>query len=132
MASNQNSVLIEGNIVRDPVTKTIPSGTTVCNFTIASNRFYKKGEDFEKETSYFDIQCWGKIADYVNMSCGKGTPVKILGRLKQDRWQQEGQNKSRIVIVAGEVSVQQRQERQYDNLEHEPAGDRVEGRRPPF
>jgi len=78
--------------------KTTRSGISVCNFSIASNRFRKKGDEFEKETSFFDVQCWDGQALYVNDCCHKGTSVEVKGRLKQERWEdQYGQNRSKII-----------------------------------
>ena len=48
-----NSILVEGNVVRDPVLKETPRGTPVCSFSIASNRSYKQDDDYEQETSFF-------------------------------------------------------------------------------
>jgi len=112
MASDKNIVEIAGNLTRDPIMRTTNSRYSVCNFSIASNCYRKKDNGFEKETSFFDVQCWGNLALDVNNNCQKGTPVEIKGRLKQEHWQYDGQNKSRIVIVAENVDVQRRQERQ--------------------
>jgi len=57
--NNLNSVLVEGNLTRDPMTKTTPSGAAACAFSIAVNRSYKKGDSYEM--SYFDIEAWGKL-----------------------------------------------------------------------
>ncbi|MHB0898262.1 MAG: single-stranded DNA-binding protein, partial [Spirochaetales bacterium] len=57
-----NSILVEGNLVKDPNTKTLPSGNQVCDFTVATNRYYKNGEEgFEKEVSYFDVEAWARL-----------------------------------------------------------------------
>ena len=102
--NNLNSVLIEGNIVRDPEYRTTAKGTTVCKFTVASNRYYKQENDFEKEASYFDVETWGKLAESVNNLGRKGCGVRVVGRLKQERWQnKEGNAMSRVVIVAEHV-----------------------------
>ena len=113
MASDKNFVEVTGNLTRDPFIKTTNSGTPLCNFSIASNRYKKIGEGFEKETSFLDVQCWGNLALTVGESCQKGTPVEVKGQLKQERWTgSDGKNMSKIVIVAESVEKQQRQERQ--------------------
>jgi single-strand DNA-binding protein len=114
MASNKNEVVIEGNIVRDPELKHTGSGLPVCNFSIASNRFHKKGDEFEKETSFFDIQCWADLAQYVGEKGVKGSTVITTGRLKQERWtDREGKNKNKVIIVAESVQIFQRQNGDY-------------------
>jgi single-strand DNA-binding protein len=102
--NNLNSILIEGNLVRDPEFKTTPKGTGVCKFPIASNRFFKQESGFEKEVSFFDVESWGKLAENVSKNGHKGRGVRVVGRLKQDRWQNaEGKQMSRVFIVAEHV-----------------------------
>ena len=102
--NNLNSVLIEGNMVRDPLVRSTQKGTSVCNFTIASNRFYKQDSNFEKEVGFFDVETWGKLADICNSQGRKGRGVRVVGRLKQDRWiGTDGKNHTKIAIVAEHV-----------------------------
>ena len=54
--NNLNSILVEGNMTRDPVMRTTPKGTQVCAFTIASNRYFKQDSGLEKEVSFFDVE----------------------------------------------------------------------------
>ena len=102
--NNLNSVLLEGNLVRDPLCKTTNAGATLCTFSLACNRSYRHNGELEKEVSFFDVEAWGKLAD----SCGrlghKGRGVRVVGRLRQDRWSgPDGQNHARIVVVAEHV-----------------------------
>ncbi|MCL2129920.1 MAG: single-stranded DNA-binding protein [Treponema sp.] len=102
--NNLNSVLIEGNMVRDPLIRATQKGTSVCNFTIASNRFYKLDSNFEKEVGFFDVETWGKLADVCSSQGRKGRGVRVVGRLKQDRWTgTDGKNHTKIAIVAEHV-----------------------------
>jgi single-strand DNA-binding protein len=102
--NNLNSVLIEGNMVRDPLLRSTPKGTTVCNFTIASNRFYKQDTNYEREVGFFDVETWGKLADICGSQGKKGRGVRVVGRLKQDRWTgSDGKSHVRIAIVAEHV-----------------------------
>ncbi|MFA6505756.1 MAG: single-stranded DNA-binding protein [Treponemataceae bacterium] len=99
-----NSILIEGNIVRDPLTKATTKGTSVCTFSVASNRFFKQENGFEKEVSFFDVETWARLAENCGNQCKKGRGVRVVGRLKQDRWTgDDGKNHSRVVIVAEHV-----------------------------
>jgi len=85
--NNLNSILIEGNLVRDPLIKSTPKGNLVCNMTIASNRYIKSDPNsgFERETSFFDIEAWGKLAEAASQKGKKGRCARIVGRLKQTR-----------------------------------------------
>jgi single-strand DNA-binding protein len=102
--NNLNSLIIEGNLVRDPMYRETAKGTPMSTFSFASNRFFKRDENMEKEVSYFDVESWGKVAEMVNNLGRKGRGVRVVGRLKQDRWQdKEGKNQSKTVIVAEHV-----------------------------
>jgi single-strand DNA-binding protein len=99
-----NSILLEGNLVRDPESKTLATGTQVCNFTVASDRFYKQSEGTEKEVSYFDVEAWSRLGLACSQNLKKGRGVRVVGRLKQDRWTDgDGKMKSRVMIVAEHV-----------------------------
>jgi single-strand DNA-binding protein len=102
--NNLNSILIEGNLVRDPLYRTTPKGTHVCTFTLASNRYYKQDSGFEKEVGFFDVETWGKLADTCYDQGHKGRGVRVVGRLKQDRWNgPDGKPRTKISIVAEHV-----------------------------
>jgi single-strand DNA-binding protein len=99
-----NSILLEGNLVKDPESKTLATGTQICNFTLASDRFYRQNENTEKEVSYFDVETWSRLALACSQNLKKGRGVRVVGRLKQDRWMDpEGKTKSRVMIVAEHV-----------------------------
>lgn len=98
-----NSVILEGNVVRDATRKDV-NGTCLCTFTIATNRYFKKGDDFEKETSFFDIVVWGKLAETYAEKCLKGQGVRVVGRAKQERWPgADGNIRSAIKFVSDHV-----------------------------
>jgi single-strand DNA-binding protein len=102
--NNLNSILIEGNLVRDPLYRATPKGTPVCTFSLASNRFYKQDSQMEKEVSFFDVETWSKLADQCHNLGRKGRGVRVVGRLKQERWTgADGKTHSKISIVAEHV-----------------------------
>jgi len=102
--NNLNSIIVEGNLVRDPVLRTIPNGTNVCSFAVASNRYYKQNEQTEKEVSFFEVEAWSKLAQTCGEILKKGRGVRVVGRLKQDRWEDAaGKTQTRIKIVAEHV-----------------------------
>lgn len=102
--NNLNSILLEGNLTRDPVAYQTPKGTNVCTFSIASNRFYKINEEKQKEVSFFDIETWSKLADRCSEYLSKGRGVRVVGRLKQDRWtDKEGNTRNKVKVVAEHV-----------------------------
>jgi single-strand DNA-binding protein len=102
--NNLNSILIEGNLVRDPLFRSTPKGTPLCTFTLASNRFSKQDSGLEKEVSFVDVETWSKLAENCHSLGHKGRGVRVVGRLKQERWNgADGKTHSKITIVAEHV-----------------------------
>ena len=102
--NNLNSILIEGNLVRDPELSYTTKGTALCKFSVASNRFYKQDQETQKEVSFFDVTTWNRLAEVCGEYLKKGRGVRVVGRLKQDRWTDpEGKPHSRIFIIAEHV-----------------------------
>jgi single-strand DNA-binding protein len=102
--NNLNSILIEGNLVRDPLFRTTSKGTSLCTFSIASNRFFKQDSGLEREVSFFDVETWAKLAENCYNLGRKGRGVRVVGRLKQERWTgADSKPRSKIAIVAEHV-----------------------------
>jgi single-strand DNA-binding protein len=102
--NNLNSILIEGNLVRDPQFRSTSKGTSLCTFSLASNRAYRQENGMEKEVSFFDVEAWSKLAESCQANGRKGRGVRVVGRLKQSRWlDTEGKTRSKISIVAEHV-----------------------------
>jgi single-strand DNA-binding protein len=102
--ANLNKVLLIGNLTRDPEVRYTPKGTAVGDLAIAINDSYKGQDGTVKETvTYVDIEVWGRQAETCKQYLTKGRPVFIEGRLKLDQWEQEGQKKSRLKVVAERV-----------------------------
>jgi len=118
--NNLNSILIEGNLIRDPQTRTTTNGTTVCTFSIANNKYYKKGELLEKEVSFFDVETWSKLAEACYAKGKKGRGVRIVGRIKQERWNdKEGKTRSRVILVAEHVEFRPESKKQDETVQQE-------------
>jgi single-strand DNA-binding protein len=76
----------------------------VCTFAIASSRYYKRDDNLEKEVSFFDIEAWSRLAESCYNLGKKGRGIKVVGRLKQDRWAgYDGKQHSKISIVAEHI-----------------------------
>ncbi len=100
-----NSLIIEGNVTRAPEFKEPAEGFKVCSIPLAVNRFYKnRNGDGVNEVSYFTVETYGKMAEICMEKCEKGRGLRVVGRLKQDRWvTPEGKKTSRISIIAEHV-----------------------------
>lgn len=104
--ANGNNVELTGNVTRDPELRFTPSGQPVATFGLAVNRRWqnKQTQQWEEAVSYFDIVCWGQLAENVAESITKGTRLMVTGRLDQRTWEtQEGDKRSKVEIVADEV-----------------------------
>jgi single-strand DNA-binding protein len=106
--NNLNSVLIEGNLTQDPELKTVPSGKNTCRFPIATNRYYRNAErELVQETTFITVDTWGTLAENCSKYLHKGRGVRVVGRLRQDRWQDDQENtRERFIIVAEHVEFQ--------------------------
>jgi single-strand DNA-binding protein len=90
--------------VLDTELKYTPKGSAVCDFVLASNRYFKQDEETQKEVSFFEVTTWARLAEVCGEYLKKGRGVRVVGRLKQDRWTNpEGQGRSKIQIVAEHV-----------------------------
>ncbi|HMS12123.1 MAG TPA: single-stranded DNA-binding protein [Microthrixaceae bacterium] len=104
--ANGNNVELTGNATRDPELRFTPSGQPVATFGLAVNRRWqnRQTQQWEEAVSYFDIVCWGQLAENVAESITKGTRLMVTGRLDQRTWEtQEGDKRSKVEIVADEV-----------------------------
>lgn len=100
-----NRVVLVGRLTRDAELKYISSGTAVCKFSLASNRRKKSGDEWVDEVSFFDIILWGRQGESLNQYLVKGKQVGVEGELRQNRWEQDGQSRSRVEIVALNVQL---------------------------
>ena len=78
----------------------ISTGTAKLTLHVANNESRKKGDNWEDVTSFFDVVYWGKPAENIKAKIHKGLLLGVSGRLKQDRWEKDGQKQSRITIQA--------------------------------
>jgi single-strand DNA-binding protein len=100
-----NHVVLIGRLTRDAELKYTSSGQAVCKFSIAVNRRKKNGDQWEDEANFFDIVIWGRQGESLNQYLVKGKMVGVDGELRQDRWQQDGQNRSKVEIVANYLQL---------------------------
>ncbi|SRR5690554_3657731 len=106
--NNLNSVLIEGNLTHDPNLTTLPSGKNVCRFSIATNYYYRnKEKELISDVTYVNIDTWGGLAESCDKYLKKGRGVRVVGRLRQERWNdEEGRSREKYIIVAEHVEFQ--------------------------
>lgn len=105
MARSFNQVTLMGNLTRDPDLRQIPSGQSVCSFSLALNRSYKGSDgNWQEATDYVDIVAWGPLGERVAQYVTKGRPVLVSGRLQSRQWEQDGQKRNKLEVVANDVT----------------------------
>lgn len=105
MARSFNQVILMGNLTRDPELRQTPNGQNVCSFSLALNRSYKGADgNWQEATDYIDVVAWGPLGERVAQYLGKGRPCLVNGRLQSRSWEQEGQKRSKVEVVAQDVT----------------------------
>lgn len=101
MYDDMNSVSINGRLTRDAETKTTPNGTAVASFGIAVTKSFKKGEQWERKTKFFNCVAWSKLGESASKHLKKGDAVSIQGELDQRTWDDRdtGAKRSAVEIV---------------------------------
>ena len=103
---DMNSVVLVGHLTRDAELAYIDGGNTPCSkFAVACNGSRKIGTEYVDEVNYFDVTIWGKTAENLKQYLLKGKQIAVDGYLRQDRWQKDGQNFSKVVVVANNVQL---------------------------
>ena len=101
--ANVNKVILIGNVTRDPEVKFTSKGSAVTDIGLAINRNYTldSGEKRE-ETTFVDVELWGRLAEIAGEYAKKGRPIYIEGRLRMDTWEDKstGQKRSKLKVVA--------------------------------
>jgi single-strand DNA-binding protein len=104
--SNGNNVTLVGNITRDPELRFTPTGQATASFGIAVNRRWqnRQTQEWEENTSFFDVVCWREMAENASESLVRGARVIVTGRLEQRSWETpEGDRRSKVEVIADEV-----------------------------
>ena len=106
--ASYNRVIMLGNLTRDPELRYTPSGTAVTDIGLAVNERRKNANgEWVEEVNFFDVTLWGRTAEVVSEYCGKGSPLFVEGRLKQDKWQDKttGENRYKLKIIGDRIQL---------------------------
>lgn len=106
MARSFNQVTLMGNLTRDPELRSTPGGQSVCSFSLALNRSYKDNStgEWKEATDFVDVTAWAGLGERVAQYCQKGKQVLVSGRLQSSSWEQDGQKRSKVEVVANDVT----------------------------
>lgn len=105
MARSFNQVILMGNLTRDPELRQTPNGQNVCSFSLALNRSYKGSDgNWQEATDYVDVVAWGPLGERVAQYLTKGRPALVNGRLQSRSWEQDGQKRNKVEVIAQDVT----------------------------
>lgn len=105
MARSINQVVLMGNLTRDPELRQIPSGQSVCSFSLALNRAYKdQSGEWQEATDYIDVVAWAGLGERVAQYLSKGRRCLVQGRLQSRSWEQDGQKRNKVEVLANDVT----------------------------
>lgn len=127
--NNLNTILVEGTLTRDPLLKNMTAESYYCRLSIANNRYYAdKKKEWKQDTSYFLVYVFGPVADVCAKYLKKGRGIRVVGRLKQNRWTDSGIVKEAVYIVAEHIEFQpERKPKSDDKPESEIEIEKIPG-----
>ena len=101
-----NRVILLGNLTRDVQLRYLPNETAVTDIGLAVNdqRKDSRGE-WVQETVFVDVTVWGRTAEVAAQYLSKGSPVLIEGRLKFEKWEQDGKTRSKLKVVCDKLQL---------------------------
>ena len=100
-----NHVVLVGRLTRNAELKYTNNGAAVSKFGIAINQRRKKDDQWVDESHFFDVVLWGKTAESLNQYLVKGKQIGLEGQLRQNRWEQDGQARSKVEIHALNIQL---------------------------
>jgi single-strand DNA-binding protein len=108
MAGSVNKVILVGRLGRDPELKYTPSGTPVCNFSLATDSVWKdKAGEQQQQTEWHRIVTWGKLAEICGQYLTKGKQVYVEGSIRSRQWEdkQGGGKRTAYEIIARQMTM---------------------------
>ena len=100
-----NRLILVGNLTQDVELRYTPAGTAVTDISMAVNERVKKNDQWTDEVNFFDVTLWGRTAEVASEYLSKGSSLLIEGRLKHDRWEQDGQKRSKVKIIGERMQM---------------------------
>lgn len=105
MANDINTCTLTGRLTRDPEIKYTTGGLCIVDFSLASGYRKKSGDEWTDETNYIDCTHMGRGAEAVSKYLAKGKQIAITGELRQDRWEKDGQKRSKVKVQVRDLQL---------------------------
>lgn len=100
-----NKVILIGNLGQDPELKSLPSGASVCNFSLATKESWSKDGDRQERTEWHRINVFGKTAENAAKYLKKGSKIYVEGRIQSRQWEdKDGNKRTSFEIVASAIT----------------------------
>lgn len=102
--ASENSVTLVGNLTRDPELRYTQSGRAVASFGMAVNRRYMVNNEWQEETSFFNLVAWGDLGENASASLTKGSRIVVTGRLQQREYEtREGEKRTIVEVICDDL-----------------------------
>jgi len=98
-----NRIILIGRLTKDPDVRYTPAGLPVTSFGLAVNTRSKQGDEYKDEVLFIDCVVFGKQAESCGQYLNKGNLILVEGRLRERKWEYEGQKKSKMEVIASNV-----------------------------
>jgi single-strand DNA-binding protein len=99
-----SNVTIVGTLTRDPELRFTQAGRAIATLGVAVNRRYQVNNEWQEQTSFFNVVCWGQLGENAAATLTKGSRVIVGGRLEQRSYEtKEGEKRSVVEVVADEI-----------------------------
>jgi len=103
--SSMSIAVIVGRLTRDSELKYTSGGSPIAKFSVATNHRKKEGDRWVDESDFWEVELWGKQGESLNQYLTKGKLVAIEGQMRQDKWEQEGVKRLKVVVNAETVQL---------------------------
>ena len=100
-----NHVVLVGRLTRDAELRYTNSGNAVANISLAINTRRRRDDQWVDEAHFFDAVVWGKTAESLSPYLTKGKQIGLEGELRQNRWEQDGQRRSKVEIFTRNIQL---------------------------
>jgi len=100
-----NQVVLIGRLTHDAVLKYTTNGKAISKLSIAVSEKRKEGNQWKNKADFFDLVLWGQLAESLQQYLVKGKQIGIAGKLSQEKWEQDGQNRSKVVVTIRELQL---------------------------
>lgn len=113
-----NQVILVGRLARNPEVQELENGKKVANITLAVPRSFKNHEG-EYETDFIDCTLWNGVAENASLYCEQGDIIGVKGRLQKDSYEKDGENRTRMNVVAEKVTFLSSKSHEKTNVERD-------------